>query len=98
MHTGGGHNPPNLDNLAPLQFSGMFAGGLRADIRRRIPAFYKSDWTDAFAGGVGRPHARALGLPRSQRCSARAPSSRRWLAPAPRETSCIDGRARRRRT
>jgi hypothetical protein len=40
-----------LDDLAPLQFSGRFAGGLCADIKRRIPEFYKSDWTDAFTGG-----------------------------------------------
>jgi len=34
-----------------LYFSGRFAGGIRADIRRRLP-WYASDWTDGARGGV----------------------------------------------
>lgn len=36
----------DLHDLAPLQFSRRFTGGLRADIMRRSK-FYKSDWLDA---------------------------------------------------
>ena len=32
-----------------LEFTGKFAGGLRADLRRRAP-WYLSDWTEAFTG------------------------------------------------
>ncbi|EOD39595.1 hypothetical protein EMIHUDRAFT_200137 [Emiliania huxleyi CCMP1516] len=39
-----------ISELAPLEFSGRFAGGLRADLLRRVP-LYVSDWTEAFTGG-----------------------------------------------
>jgi hypothetical protein len=34
-----------------LYWSGRFAGGIRADIKRRLP-WYRSDWTDGARGGV----------------------------------------------
>lgn len=37
-------------NGSVFDFKPGFAGGLRADIRRRAP-YYKSDWTDAFTDG-----------------------------------------------
>jgi hypothetical protein len=41
-------SPKQGVELGPLEWSGKFAGGIRADIRRRAP-LYISDWTDAFA-------------------------------------------------
>ena len=34
-------------DYGPLEFTGKVAGGLRLDLRRRLP-LYGSDWTDAF--------------------------------------------------
>ena len=34
-------------DYGPLEFTGKIAGGLRLDLRRRLP-LYASDWTDAF--------------------------------------------------
>ena len=34
-------------DYGPLEFTGKLAGGLRLDLRRRLP-LYASDWTDAF--------------------------------------------------
>ena len=34
-------------DYGPLEFTGRIAGGLRLDLRRRLP-LYASDWTDAF--------------------------------------------------
>ena len=34
-------------DYGPLEFTGKIAGGLRLDLRRRMP-LYASDWTDAF--------------------------------------------------
>jgi len=36
-------------DFMPLEFTGKIAGGLRADLRRRMP-LYCSDWTDPFKG------------------------------------------------
>ena len=34
-------------DFGPLEFTGKIAGGLRMDLKRRLP-LYASDWTDAF--------------------------------------------------
>jgi len=39
------HN--SLIDFGPLEFTWRFAGGLRLDLKRRVP-LYLSDWTDAF--------------------------------------------------
>ena len=35
------------EDYGPLEFTGKIGGGLRLDLRRRMP-LYASDWTDAF--------------------------------------------------
>uniref|UniRef100_A0A6V0FJW7 Bicarbonate transporter-like transmembrane domain-containing protein n=1 Tax=Zooxanthella nutricula TaxID=1333877 RepID=A0A6V0FJW7_9DINO len=44
----GGEDEDQDDGLV---YTGRFAGGIRADIRRRLP-WYVSDWTDGVRGGV----------------------------------------------
>ena len=40
-------------DFGPLEFTGKVAGGLRLDLRRRLP-HYCSDWTDAFKDRISR--------------------------------------------
>merc|ERR1719502_2521535 len=40
-----GHQADSTTDVAPLAFTGKFAGGIRADIKRRAP-FYWDDWVE----------------------------------------------------
>ena len=84
--TGPSLTSPRARPSQPLAWSGKFAGGLIADVRRRAP-HYVSDWTDAF---LRQPRPMPLRRRFSSRAS-RPPSRSARSSPSTRGTSWSHG-------